>query len=214
MNGPLSRRRLGLGAAFIGLFVLMTLVVVAGWTQALDDAWNRTMVSAEVDWLVSVAEVFHIVGSVTVALTLGIGVCVGFLVAKRWNLAVGWVLILGATQILTTVFKITVDRSRPIDTLVHEPSAAFPSGHASVSGAAMAVGLAILLGFIWPNRLTIFLWIGIVYAVLMALSRTYLRVHWLTDVAGGLVLGTAMVLLVAAFLLARGSGKALAMETT
>lgn len=214
MNASLSRRWLGLGSVFFGVFALVTLLVVAGWTQTLDDAWNRVMVSAEVAWLVSVAEVFHVVGSVAVVFTLGVGVCVAFLIAKRWNLAVGWVLIVGATQILTTVFKVTVDRSRPIEALVHEPSAAFPSGHAAVSGAAMAIGLAILLGFIWPSRLIIFLWVGVVYGVLMALSRTYLRAHWLTDVSGGLVLGTAMVLLVVAFLLARGTHEALAMETT
>lgn len=163
-----------------------------------DDAWHSTMASAESPGLVSVAEWFHVVGSPLVAVPVAIAVGVGFLVARKWDLALAWVAMIGSARITSTVVKLLVDRPRPEDALVHESSAAYPSGHAMVSGAAMAIGLAVLLGFIWPRRHTLFLWFGIVYAALMALSRTYLRVHWLTDVVAGLVLGVAFVLIVAA----------------
>jgi len=193
-----SRTRLIAGVVLAGLFGLLTLFVVAGWTQALDDAWNSAMASVESDWLVSVAEWFHVVGSAPIAAPIAVAAGVGFLLARRWDLALAWVAIIGGAQITTTVTKLLVGRPRPSDALVHESSAAYPSGHATVSGAAMAIGLAVLLGFIWPRRHNLFLWIGGVYAVLMALSRTYVRVHWLTDVVGGLALGCAFVLVVAA----------------
>jgi undecaprenyl-diphosphatase len=57
----------------------------------------------------------------------------------------------------------------------------------------------------WPRRHNLFLWIGVTYAVLMAVSRTYLRVHWLTDVIGGLALGCAFVLVVTTLVQQRAS---------
>ncbi|MCJ7780426.1 MAG: phosphatase PAP2 family protein, partial [Acidimicrobiia bacterium] len=65
-------------------------------------------------------------------------------------------------------------------------------------GAAMAIGVAVIAGFLWPRRHRLFLGLGITYAVIMAWSRTYLRVHWLTDVVGGLLFGVAIMFAVVA----------------
>jgi undecaprenyl-diphosphatase len=163
------------------------------------------MADAEAPWLVAVAEWFHVVGAAPVAVVIAVAVGVGFLVARKWDLALAWTAIVGGAQISSTVTKLLVDRPRPLDALVHESTAAYPSGHATVSGAAMAIGLAVLLGLMWPRRHNLFLWIGVTYAVLMAVSRTYLRVHWLTDVIGGLALGCAFVLVVATLVQQRAS---------
>ena len=72
-----------------------------------------------------------------------------------------------------------------------------------VSGAAIGIGLAVILGFIWSRRYRLFLGMGVAYAVIMAWSRTYLRVHWLTDVVGGLLFGTAIVFIVVAMVTKR-----------
>lgn len=54
----------------------------------------------------------------------------------------------------------------------------------------MAVVLALVLrrGWIWAA--------GLVYTVIMLLSRTYLSAHWLSDTVGGLVLGSAVAVIV------------------
>jgi undecaprenyl-diphosphatase len=183
-------------AGFFVSFVALTALVLGNWTQPVDDAWNAVMADAESAWLVGVAETFHRIGAVPIAFPVAVTVAVVFLVMRRWWLTGAWVAMVGGAQILSTITKVLVDRDRPLNALVHEPSAAYPSGHAGVSGAAMAIGLAVLLGVLWPNRHKLFLSLGVVYAVAMAWSRTYLRVHWLTDVVGGLVLGTAAVLMV------------------
>lgn len=189
-----------LGAWFLGAFALLTALVVPGWTQSLDDAWNTAMANGETQWIVGVAEFFHHVGGPLIATTTTVVVAVAFIVTRRWPILFAWIAIVAGSQVLSKITKAVIGRERPLNGLVHETSAAYPSGHAMVSGAAMAIGLALLLGILWPNRYRLFLSAGIVYAVLMAWSRTYLRAHWLTDVVGGLLFGSAIALLVAMYL--------------
>ena len=184
-------------------FLLLTVLVVAGWTQSVDDAWLSLMEDLEVPWLLSVAELFHRLGSVPIAVVTTVVVAVVFTAMRKWRIAAVWVGIVVGANVLSTVTKLLVDRPRPVDALVHESSASYPSGHAMVSGAAIGIGLAVIVGIIWPRRHRLFLSLGIAYAVVMAWSRTYLLVHWLTDVVGGLLFGTAIVLVVAAVVIQR-----------
>ena len=195
------RTVLAISGILFALFLMVTVAVVAGWTQPLDDAWLSLMASVEVPWIVAVAEGFHIVGSVPVAFATTLVVAGLFIGMKKWWALGAWAAIVAGAQILSTVTKLIVDRPRPIDSLVHESSASYPSGHAMVSGAAIGFGFAVLAALIWQQRARLLLWLGLAYAALMALSRTYLRVHWLTDVVGGFLFGTAIVCFVAAVVL-------------
>ena len=199
----ISNRNFQIGVGLLATFLFLTLSVVAGWTQSLDDAWLSLMEDLEVSWLMSVAELFHHLGSVPIALATSVLVAVAFVVAKRWWAFWAWFAIVAGAQVFSTITKLLVDRPRPIDALVHESSASYPSGHAMVSGAAIGIGLAVIVGIIWPSRHRLFLGMGIAYAVAMAWSRTYVRVHWFTDVVAGLIFGTAIVLVVAGVVIQR-----------
>lgn len=76
--------------------------------------------------------------------------------------------------------------------LIKEPvTYSFPSGHTSSSFAASCM-LASYFGNIAV--------IAFVFAILMGFSRVYLRVHYLTDVLAGAVLGSICSLLVNVFI--------------
>ncbi len=90
--------------------------------------------------------------------------------------------------------SMVVRDARPprVDWLVPVGGFSFPSGHAATS-ALVAGTLAWLLGRLvpWrPARVAIAAGLG-VWALLVALSRLYLGVHWVSDVLGSWLLAGA-----------------------
>lgn len=117
-------------------------------------------------------------------------ICMPFLLTPRWRLT-GFNFVLGlaiAHLMGEIILKHIVRRARPChrlddeELLVNRPRYySFPSGHTTASFAF--VGVALL-----RCRLITFLPI-VLLASLIAFSRIYLRVHYLTDVLVGILLG-------------------------
>ncbi|HTP17230.1 MAG TPA: phosphatase PAP2 family protein [Streptosporangiaceae bacterium] len=83
--------------------------------------------------------------------------------------------------------KALADRPRPAGSLVAVTGQSMPSGHA-LTAAVTAVALALILTR--PGRSRLIALAAAAWSVLVAVSRTYLSAHWLTDVVAGLLLGT------------------------
>ena len=89
-----------------------------------------------------------------------------------------------------TIIKELIQRARPLNMVIEETEFSFPSGHALFA--------ALLFGFIIyafkdkiKSRITrySFMAISIVLMLLISFSRLYLKVHWLSDVLAGFLLG-------------------------
>jgi membrane-associated phospholipid phosphatase len=189
----------------IALWVFSALVFVAlavpplhDVVQAVDDAVYRWAVSAEFGPAVAVARGFDFVGRgwVTWPLMVAIGAFLAW--RRRWEAFTFWVVAMGLSQLAIGPVKDAYMRVRPPMSLVGSTSWSFPSGHA-VAGAAIAIGAVIVLVPAGTKRRNLEL-LAAAFAVVMALSRVYLRVHWLSDVVAGAALGAGIAIGVAAII--------------
>jgi len=94
------------------------------------------------------------------------------------------------------VLKLLFHRPRPTGALIPLPlSYSFPSGHAMVAAATyLTIGLLLSDRLVSSRVKTLCVALSALIAMAIAGSRVYLGVHYLSDVVGGLVLGTAWAL--------------------
>ncbi|MET3769289.1 undecaprenyl-diphosphatase [Marisediminicola sp. UYEF4] len=154
-----------------------------------DTEWMEEILEARNPVLEIPAQLMNTVGGgLFGVIILPIVIVVLLLILRRkWAalyFAAASILSAGLVQLLKNVFA----RPRPEDMLVTADIGSFPSGH-----VANAATMAVVLGFILQRT---WVWIaGMVYAILMMLSRTYLGVHWASDTIGGLVLGAGVAVI-------------------
>lgn len=158
------------------------------WDQAILD-WYR---ARRTPTLTRAAEVIGVVGGVTVLPV--IVVAFALLLARAGAKAQGWFLVLavmGAT-VLNVLVKVVFQRPRPdqLGAVLVEQGFSFPSGH-TMANAALGVALGLIF---WKSRAG---WpvavLGLVWAVVVGVSRNYLGVHYPTDVLVGFLSSTAWV---------------------
>ena len=186
-----------------GVAALLVMLAVA-WPDALtmlqtwDEAVWRWAVRAESVLFVNAAEFLDIVGGrLTTTIVTAIAGLTLWRIGDRIS-SVSFVVAIAASATTSTVLKLVYARPRPPMPLHAETTWAFPSGHA-VAAAALAVAVFYLI----PRRERGSGWLvgaAWLYVALMAASRVYLRVHWLSDVVAGALIGftvAASVILIA-----------------
>jgi undecaprenyl-diphosphatase len=179
--------------ALLGVVGVMALVVPTG-PLAIDRGWSEAMQDLETPLLKDLALVFNALGrGLGQALSLT-AVGLVLVLVRRWLALGAFALVESLTLLSSALLKPAVGRPRPPDGLIHPLSSAFPSGHAAYAGATC---LALVLLFTAPGRGRVWWWtLAALGIVGMACSRTYLQVHWLSDVVAGSLLGVGIALLV------------------
>jgi membrane-associated phospholipid phosphatase len=196
------RRALAWAGLLLGLASIVFLMVwnttTKAWVQDVDDWWLDLMNALRWQPLVTVAEVLAFLGGTYVTLFIRTAVVVILILRKHWLSLGAFLMAIVISEAFIGPMKSLYDRPRPPNPLVAVSGASFPSGHA-VAAAVTAVGLVIVLlppghtRWVWERRAAL-------YASLMALSRTYLDAHWLSDVVSGALLGSGIALLCPALL--------------
>jgi membrane-associated phospholipid phosphatase len=168
---------------------LTTVPVVRDAVVEIDAAWHRAVTDREAPGLVALAQAMAVLGGVYVTAPLRVLVSLVFAARRQWWRLTAWLLAIAASELVTTALKLVYDRQRPLLPLEATRSAAFPSGHAATA-AVTATALVLLCTRPGPSRRQWSL-VATVLVLLMGVSRVYLRVHWLSDVLMGTLVGLA-----------------------
>ncbi|MGA5700565.1 phosphatase PAP2 family protein [Peterkaempfera bronchialis] len=182
------------------LFGLVLLLVETHWgpLRRLDagtaDRLHRQALSHPA-W-VSVLRFLTEVVWAPVTMRLLVAALVVWLLCRRaWRLA-AWAAVTTTASGLTGVLvKHAVARARPRlpDPVAHAPGFSFPSGHAMTAATCCTV-LVLVLAPLVPRRWRpLLLAAAVVSVVGVGYTRVALGVHWVSDVAGGWLLGLAVV---------------------
>jgi undecaprenyl-diphosphatase len=183
---------LAVAAVSIYTIVLQINLIESGDPLITGDRWSLDLVrDLETSALTTLAKVLSFLGSFWVVLAAVLAAGIYLLTRRRTTEAIALALGFAATEVTFHVLKAAVDRARPPDPLVDSSGSAYPSGHAALAVTYLAIALVLARAGPRTRRLAIVL-IGIAVAVLIGLSRVYLRVHYLSDVGGGWAVGLAV----------------------
>jgi membrane-associated phospholipid phosphatase len=190
------------GAAVTVLYVLPA---TRPAVQDIDDAVWRFAGAVRNGPTTAIAVALSWLGSAWVNWPLRIAALLLLAWRRHWLRLAAFALAVLTSELLIGTMKAAIDRPRPPDSLIATSGSSFPSGHA-VATAVTAVGLVLVLAPPGPRR-----WRWEVNAVVltsvMALSRVYLRAHWLTDTVAGALLGAGLALGWPALLMAVRHGR-------
>jgi undecaprenyl-diphosphatase len=178
------------------LVVLAWQVSVHGPPTALDrvvTAWLVAHRSPELDGVaLGVTNVFGPAETVIAAVVLAVVVAVG---QRRLFSGLIVVATVGGASAACWLVKLLIARPRPPVEIQRtlEVDYSFPSGH--VTGTTALMGM-VLVAVSLSAGCALTKWIGglaVAVVLMVAVSRLYLGVHWLSDVVAGILLGAAAV---------------------
>ena len=187
------RRAAWLGVSLLGAVAVLAIVLPAE-PLGVDEQWADAMRDIRTSFLTHVALVFNALGrGVGWAISVA-AVAVVLLVTRRRLGLLAFGIAEALTSLSSTLLKALVGRPRPPDGLVHPVGSSYPSGHSAYAGVTC---VALVLLFTRPGPTRRWWWAAAGAGIAgMAWSRTYLEVHWLSDVVGGALLGIGIALVV------------------
>jgi membrane-associated phospholipid phosphatase len=183
-------------AAIMGFIVIAEEVVAGRTIAAFDVAFAEALRTNTSPRWQQIFLVITTLGSTPLLLATSAMIAGGLLLRRYYVLAVGWIIGQAGGPILNVMLKNAFERTRPefADAFLLTPSWSFPSGHAMNTFVFCGLGVYVLLRFTRSaTTIAAVVAIACAWCLVMGFTRLYLGVHFLSDVAAGLIAATAWV---------------------
>jgi membrane protein DedA with SNARE-associated domain/membrane-associated phospholipid phosphatase len=190
-NDAVTFKLLILGIFLIALFSLLTTSITShGYLTTFNEPLFYLLSSLRTQTIDTIMLMVTFLGEPRGMLMVIMMVFAWLIITKQHRLAAVWLFNGIIAAILIKVCKTVISSPRPDGLMVIRDSFSFPSGHVTMATAVYGL-LAILLS--QQTEQSIRKFIASLTAIIIgiiALSRLSLGAHWLTDVLGGLLLGS------------------------
>ena len=180
----------------VALVTLSVAVMHNGWLSRFDGPVTEWMIAHRSHGLNQIAVAVTDLGSPVATAILGIGA--GAVLSWQARSVIPGIVVVGtvgSAAVASTVMTAVVARERPptASQVLLETDHSFPSGH--VTGTGALIGIVVLLVAMQhtPSVKRLLMLVAVVVTLVVALTRLYLGVHWLTDVVAGAALATFAV---------------------
>lgn len=195
-------RALWMFCALLGVATFVVLareVMTSGPITAFDARYLAMRHSLATPFGIRFFLAFTMLGSPVLLTGLSLIVAGGLAASRRRDLTIGWVSAFAGAALIVQTAKRTIQHPRPAGAAqyLHGVSFSFPSGH--VVGSVVGFGmLAYVLSRLvfrghWSRRVLYLLAASMI--AMIAWSRIYLGVHFVSDVVGGIAIGGAWLIL-------------------
>lgn len=170
-----------------GIFALLAVLVVLGDGPVLGEDRIYSMLGDRDGLGLSISKLLAFLGSARTLIPLLVLGLIYSVRSSRRDLFLGLLISIGGAFIIMGMLKYIFVRPRPEDyMLVDQGGYSFPSGHAMVNTSFYLFIAYYISTYINRNLKNIAFVLAGAGSVIMAMSRVYLGVHYLTDILAGI----------------------------
>jgi undecaprenyl-diphosphatase len=190
-----KRKILTILITLLAIFVLLILSLNSPNIQKTDNGISNFVLKNQNETLFNFSKIIGVIFDTLPMIFISLITSLALLLKSRKKEAQCLAITTLITGGLIFLIKKLIERPRPLFELVKETSASFPSGHTTI--AVVFFGLLIFLISVHAktkSQKKTFSIASIFMIVVISLSRLYLNVHWFSDIIGGAVLGSSIVL--------------------
>lgn len=178
------------------LFIILTILVKFDLTTGFDNYFYKIITLHMNNTLTNIFKAITFLGSTGFIIALCAIFLIVFIIIKHKNKGFIVTSVLIISTVINNGIKLIIQRERPdVIKLVTEHSFSFPSGHTMASVSMYGILMYLVIRSNLNNKLKIVLStiLGII-PILVAISRVYLGAHYITDVIGGIIMSTILLL--------------------
>lgn len=177
------------------IFIVLGLLASIDLTSGFDNCIYNAIISLKSSPLTALFKVVTSLANYKSIIVYNIGILIYILISKKSKL-----LIIPLNSLLSVIFnnifKLIFRRNRPLlIALITETGYSYPSGHAMISILFFGTISYVISKSNIKYKEIIRGILGI-FIILIGISRVYLGVHYVSDIIGGYLLGTIVLLMV------------------